>query len=190
MTGAVIRDRRTVIRGHATEPRSTHARPYTALLERLRPIPRGTGPSDRDRLMRASIDVLWNELSPTGVSWIGFYTKPAGREELVLGPCRDKPACSPIGLHGACGRCWRERRPLVVRDVATLGVNYVACDPRDRSEVVVPLLEADGACWGVLDADSHEAGAFDESDARGLTEAMDRLGLTVTPSPAPEPLVL
>lgn len=176
--------------GRVTERRTTPARPYAAVRDRLRALPRATGPADRERVMRASADVLWELLSPTGVSWIGFYTKPAGRDELALGPCRDRPACSPIGLHGACGRCWRERRPLVVRDVAALGANYVACDPRDRSEVVVPLLHPDGSCWGVLDADSHESGAFDGADARGLTEVMEVLGLSATLRPAPEPLIL
>jgi putative methionine-R-sulfoxide reductase with GAF domain len=55
-----------------------------------------------------------------------------------------------------------------VRDVGTLGASYIACDPRDRSEIVVPLVEQDGTCGAVLDLDSHEVGAFDERDDLGL----------------------
>lgn len=127
--------------------------------------------------MRCFVDAAWEALSGSGVSWIGFYL-PDARGGLVLGPRRDKPACSPIGLHGACGRAYLSRRPLVVRDVAELGENYIACDPRDRSEVVIPLLEADGACWGVLDADSHQVAAFDDYDVAGLTAALQAAGLT------------
>ena len=113
--------------------------------------------------MQALVDTLWRPLQETGVSWLGFYL-PGKPGELVLGPRRDKPACSPIGLHGACGRAFLEARPLVVRDVAELGAHYIACDPQDRSEVVIPLMDQQGVCWGVLDLDSHEIGAFDQED--------------------------
>lgn len=132
--------------------------------------------------MTRLVDDLWRAFGEParagGYSWVGFYTKSDDREEMVLGPRRDKPACSPIGLHGMCGFAWRERRAVVVRDVRRLGEHYVACDPRDASEVVVPMLEADGRCWGVLDVDSFEVGAFTTEDARGLAEAAERAGLT------------
>lgn len=140
-------------------------RAYAAIEEKLLAI-KG---SRLDR-MRAAADVLWESLSPTGISWVGFYTASPGDAEMLLGPCRDKPACSPIELHGACGQCWASRRSLVVHDVTVLGEGYIACDPRDRSEVVIPLFD-DGECWGVLDLDSYEVGAFDASDA----EQLDRL---------------
>ena len=132
---------------------------------------------DRVQRMRTAVDALWSALTGTGVSWVGFYVHEGG-DELVLGPMRDKPACSPIGLHGACGQAFRTRRPLVVRDVKELGENYIACDPRDRSEVVVPLLESDGTCWGVLDLDSHDVGSFDDQDAAGLQRVLRATGLT------------
>lgn len=132
--------------------------------------------------MQSVVDVLWSALKTAGVSWVGFYIDQLDQPEdrrLVLGPCRDKPACSPIGLHGACGRALTSRSVLVVRDVKDLGDNYIACDPRDRSEVVVPLLKDDGECWGVLDLDSWEAAAFSERDAEGLRLVLTTAGLTV-----------
>jgi putative methionine-R-sulfoxide reductase with GAF domain len=130
----------------------------------------------RAERMQQVVDLLWEALSGTGVSWIGFYLRQG--EELVLGPRRDKPACSPIGLHGACGQSLLAEKPLVVRDVADLGEGYIACDPRDRSEVVVPLFDEHGECWGVLDADSFDVGAFDDGDASQLTGVLVRAGLT------------
>ncbi len=132
---------------------------------------------DRSTRMQAVVDLLWDALHPTGVSWVGFYLHE-GRDELVLGPRRDKPACSPIGLHGACGQAFRNGSPLVVADVADLGENYVACDPSDRSEVVIPLFEPDGRCWGVLDLDSFDVGSYSQSDTDGLIRVLIASDLT------------
>jgi putative methionine-R-sulfoxide reductase with GAF domain len=139
---------------------------------------------DRDARMQSVVDALWAMMAPTGLSWIGFYlgvpAANAAEAHMILGPRRDKPACSPIGVHGACGRCWLSRKPLVVTDVARLGAGYIACDPRDRSEVVVPCFDAggDGTCWGVLDADSYDVKAFSEDDALGLVAVLEDAGLT------------
>jgi putative methionine-R-sulfoxide reductase with GAF domain len=151
-------------------------RNYTDLLVTLR------AEGDRHERMQSFVDALWPELSRKGISWLGFYLvahDPTRGDEMLLGPRRDKPACSPIGMHGACGRCYLSRRPLVVTDVANLGQGYIACDPRDRSEVVVPLLNADGSCWGVLDVDSFDLGAFAETDVEGLQAVLVAAGLTM-----------
>jgi putative methionine-R-sulfoxide reductase with GAF domain len=87
---------------------------------------------------------------------------------MTLGPRRDKPACSPIGLHGVCGTAALSARTVVVRDVRELGSAYIACDPRDLSEIVVPIRGGDGRVVAVLDIDSHSAGAFDGSDQLAL----------------------
>jgi putative methionine-R-sulfoxide reductase with GAF domain len=134
--------------------------------------------------MRRVVDTMWQHLAPSGVSWLGIYRKVAGADEMVLGPCRDKPACSPIGLHGVCGRGWTTRKSVVVADVAVLGKDYIACDPRDRSEVVVPLFDRAGACWGVLDVDSHEVGCFDAHDAEQLHDLLVQCGLSASPGGA------
>ena len=146
-------------------------RPYQQLAGAVRTS------GERPQIMQAVADALWREFSGTGVSWVGFYIHE-GADELVLGPRQPKPACSPIGLHGACGRAFTTRQPLVVRDVRDLGPNYIACDPRDRSEVVIPLLEPGGRCWGVLDLDSHEVGSFGADDVAGLVEVLRAAGLT------------
>ncbi|MFN0136178.1 MAG: GAF domain-containing protein [Phycisphaerae bacterium] len=133
--------------------------------------------SDRTQRMQATVDAFWAELGAKGVSWIGFYLCD-GADEMTLGPRRDKPACSPIGMHGACGRSFRLRRGILVRDVRTLGANYVACDPRDQAELVIPLFDEGGECWGVLDADSFDVGAFDVDDLRGMEKVLLAAGLT------------
>jgi putative methionine-R-sulfoxide reductase with GAF domain len=109
-------------------------------------------------------------------SWCGFYLIDEGDESMTL-ICREpKPACSPIGVQGMCGRGWRDRKTFIVPDVKVLGENYIACDPRDISELVVPIYDLDGPapqrCIGVFDVDSYERDAFSEQDA---VEAMDLL---------------
>ncbi len=126
--------------------------------------------------MQQVVDALWHALRDTGLSWVGFYVHHQGAE-LLLAARQPKPACSPIGMHGVCGRAFSTRQPVVVQDVSELGPNYIACDPRDRSEVV-PCLNIDGTCWGVLDVDSHEVGAFSEADIIGLQSVLRAAGLT------------
>lgn len=131
--------------------------------------------------MRTVVDALWTDLQSAGVSWIGFYIDhPAEPDDrrLVLGSCRDKPACSPIGLHGVCGKALVTRQVQIVHDVRELGAKYIACDPRDRSEIVIPLLNKETNCWGVLDVDSYEVGAFGDADASGLLGVLRAARLT------------
>lgn len=145
------------------------------------------GPTDA--AMSAFVDAAWAALSPQGVSWIGFYFKDAGADSMSLGHRRDKPACSPIGLHGVCGQGWSKQRSIVVRDVKVLGADYVACDPRDQSEVVVPVFDPSGACTGVLDVDSFDVGAFTQHDATELARLMIAAGLTTSRSGEPAILI-
>ncbi|MEL6259065.1 MAG: GAF domain-containing protein, partial [Pseudomonadota bacterium] len=42
------------------------------------------------------------------------------------------------------------------------------CDSRSNSEIVVPVVDAEGALAAVLDVDSTEYDAFDEVDRVGL----------------------
>lgn len=137
--------------------------------------------------MQRVVDALWDAFGldapaqgspPVQMSWVGFYTETPGADEMILAARRDKPACSPLGLQGCCGRCWSGRRPIVVRDVANMEGGYIACDPKDRSEVVVPLFEKDGTCWGVLDIDSYEVNAFDAHDAAELSAIAEAAGLS------------
>lgn len=101
---------------------------------------------------------------------------------MVLSARRDKPACSPIGVHGACGQSFREESVRLIEDVALLGPNYIACDPRDRSELVMPIYR-NGIRWGVLDADSHEFACFGDADIVGMAGVLWAAGLLLRDLP-------
>lgn len=164
------------------------ARDYAALLDRFPPEPLPLPPELREDRMVHVVDAAWEMLANTGVSWLGFYFKNPHQDTMTLGPRRDKPACSPIELYGVCGRCWYERRPIIVADVRSLGPEYIACDPRDRSEVVIPLLDPRAECYAVLDLDSYDPGAFEVADVIGLTTLLEHAGLSARP-PAPLPII-
>ncbi|MAC20901.1 MAG: hypothetical protein CMJ23_14705 [Phycisphaerae bacterium] len=136
--------------------------------------------SDADPLEHF-VDVAWRHLAPTGVSWLGFYRWDPDPGTLVLSARRDRPACSPIGLHGVCGQALRLGRTRIVDDVLELGSDYVACDARDRSEIVIPANQGSSGIHPanlVLDLDSFEPADFGDQDDAGLRVALDLAGLT------------
>lgn len=163
--------------------------------------------SDLLDAMRAVTTRIWldqqqEDLSPDaspGVSWVGFYASPGfqfiggttaapttitpAHDEMLL-ICREpKPACSPIGLHGKCGHCHLTANAVIVRDISSLsgGVDndgYIACDPNDRSELVIPCLNRAGNVYAVLDLDSYQPHAFNEQDVSQLNTLLLEAGLT------------
>jgi L-methionine (R)-S-oxide reductase len=101
------------------------------------------------------------------LNWAGFYFRAGA--ELVLGPFQGKPACVriPIGS-GVCGTAAARGAAVLVADVHDFP-GHIACDPKSRSELVVPLIE-DGRVTGVLDLDSPLPARFDEQDLEGCKQ--------------------
>ena len=101
------------------------------------------------------------------LNWAGFYFSAGA--ELVLGPFQGKPACVriPIGT-GVCGTAAKRAETVLVRNVHDFP-GHIACDPNSRSELVVPLLDAD-TVLGVLDLDSPLLARFDEIDREGCEQ--------------------
>ena len=97
-----------------------------------------------------------------GFWWTGFYRVQG--EELVLGPFQGPLACSRIKYgRGVCGTAWKEQRTQVVPDVE-LFPGHIACSSASKSEIVVPLFDADGNVTAVLDIDSEHYNTFDDTD--------------------------
>jgi GAF domain-containing protein len=98
--------------------------------------------------------------------WTGFYLLDNG--QLIVGPYQGPLAC--ILLKKNEGVCWaaiNKAEPIIVPDVHKFP-GHIACDPRSRSEIVIPLKKAGGDIYGVLDIDSREADSFDETDLHWL----------------------
>ena len=97
-----------------------------------------------------------------GFWWTGFYR--AAGDELVLGPFQGPVACMHIPFgKGVCGTAWKRNETVVVPDVEQFP-GHIACSSVSRSEIVVPLHDADGSVMAVLDIDSERLATFNEED--------------------------
>ena len=100
--------------------------------------------------------------SEFGFWWTGFYR--VVNDELLLGPFQGPLACVHIGYgRGVCGTAWKERRTQVVPDVEQFP-GHIACSSESRSEIVVPMFDANGNVTAVLDIDSRDLATFDQVD--------------------------
>jgi len=98
--------------------------------------------------------------------WVGFYRLE--KDELLVGPYQGSPACLRIPLSkGVCGKSAAERQTIIVDEVEKFP-DYIACDSKAKSEIVVPVFNQHDELIGVLDVDSQYKGAFDETDKRQL----------------------
>ena len=95
--------------------------------------------------------------------WTGFY-RVDSPEQLVLGPFQGPLACIRIRHgRGVCGTAWATGETLVVPDVEQFP-GHIACSSASRSEIVVPVRNAEGKVTVVLDIDSAELNTFDATD--------------------------
>ena len=100
--------------------------------------------------------------------WVGFYL--VKQDELVLGPFQGPVACTRIPFgKGVCGAAWKEKKALIVPDV-DLFPGHIACSSLSKSEIVIPVLNADRKVVAVLDVDSELLNSFDQVDERFLEE--------------------
>ncbi|MGY3730501.1 GAF domain-containing protein [Lactococcus termiticola] len=114
--------------------------------------------------------LLWDFL-PDSV-FTGFYLYNG--DKLILAPFQGSVSCVEIELgKGVCGQSAAERKTIVVDDV-TKHKNYISCDSRAMSEIVVPLIK-DDKLIGVLDLDSSKVGDYDEEDIKGLEAFAENL---------------
>jgi len=102
-----------------------------------------------------------------GHLWTGFY-RVVGPNLLRVGPYQGTVGCLEIEFgRGVCGTAALERRTIVVPDVERF-TGHITCDPRSKSEIVVPVFDRSKSLIAVLDIDSTRRAAFDQQDADGL----------------------
>lgn len=147
----------------------------------IAPLPAGTTKSERYALLiRQVVALLEGEsdwlpnlgnvaaaiyASLPGLNWAGFYLMRG--DELVLGPFQGQPACVRLKPgRGVCGTAAAQQATQVVEDVAEFP-GHIACDPRSRSEIVVPVV-VEGRTVAVLDLDSSRLANFNAADRAGL----------------------
>lgn len=138
---------------------------YEAFLPQLSALIEGE--TDETAVLANAAAALATEF---GWFWTGFYLVRG--QELLLGPFQGTIACYHIPFgRGVCGSAWQQGKTLVVPDVEAFP-GHIACSSRSRSEIVVPIIDAQGQTRGVLDIDSTELSAFDDTDQRYLEKAV------------------
>ena len=122
-----------------------------------------SGEPDPIANMANAAALIWESLPD--VNWVGFYRNVGG--ELVLGPFQGRPACIRIPFgQGVCGTAAATLEVQRVEDVHAFP-GHIACDTASASELVVPIVGADGELIAVLDIDSPEPARFDVEDEAG-----------------------
>ena len=103
-----------------------------------------------------------------GHLWTGFYRVVEADRLLRVGPYQGTLGCMEIQFgKGVCGAAAAARRTVKVDDVMAFP-GHITCDPRSRSEIVVPVFDRSKNLIAVLDVDSEKLAAFDETDRKGL----------------------
>lgn len=107
-------------------------------------------------------------IAPDKIDWIGLYFRVSwilfeDTTDLILGPfIGESTKHTRIPLNkGFCGLALSEERTVNVPDV-TKKNRHLACNPKTRSEIVIPLLDSEGEFIAELDIDSNTLNTFDE----------------------------
>ena len=119
--------------------------------------------------------LIWETLPD--LNWAGFYRNVGG--ELVLGPFQGRAACIriPFGT-GVCGAAAATLQVQRIDDVHAFP-GHIACDAASNSEIVLPIVGADGELIAVLDLDSPRHARFTEEDEAGLVRLIEILAKAI-----------
>jgi L-methionine (R)-S-oxide reductase len=103
--------------------------------------------------------------------WTGYYMLQNG--EMTVNVYQGPVACQILEKNkGVCWAAFNKKETVVVEDVHQFP-GHIACDSRSNSEIVVPFKNPEGEVIGVLDVDSKEKAAFDQTDARWLEKILE-----------------
>jgi GAF domain-containing protein len=128
---------------------------------------------DRISRMATIASVLYHKMNT--YYWVGFYRLIRG--QLIIGPYQGTLACQVLPKDtGVCWALVNRKETVIVGDVHQFA-GHIACDPRSRSEIVVPCKDKRGKIFAVLDIDSDRLNAFDEADAACLEKIVKLLNV-------------
>ena len=118
------------------------------------------------------VAVIYNELA---FFWVGIYLLRDQR--LIVGPYQGPVACIELPYNkGVCWHAIRENKTVIVPDVNKFK-DHISCNSRSKSEIVIPIRNADNNIIGVLDIDSDKLNDFNETDRYYLEKYVELLKL-------------
>lgn len=135
---------------------------YDRIIDQLAELFKKT--SDSDARMATICALLYHKFPKN--FWVGFYFLKNGGLTVK---CYQGPlACQVLAKDkGVCWASINRRESVIVPDVE-LFPGHIACDSRSRSEIVVPVKDAEGTVLGVLDIDSDKLDSYCETDRSAL----------------------
>ena len=106
----------------------------------------------------------------------GNYKLNSNNEILEVGPYISDIIATPIIEFGkgVCGETWERRETMIINNVLECK-NYIACDDVTKSEIVIPLMNKNNECIGVLDIDSTEFDSFSNEDKVNYESLLSKL---------------
>ena len=103
--------------------------------------------------------------------WTGFY-RVVAPNLLKIGPYQGGHGCLTIPFsRGVCGACARTGQVQNVPDVEAFD-GHIACSSSTKSELVLPVFNAQGQLLGVFDIDSDTPAAFTAADEAWLVSLL------------------
>ena len=103
--------------------------------------------------------------------WTGFYRLI--NDELIVCCYQGSVACLVLEKNkGVCWAAFDKKKTIIVADVHEFP-NYIACDSRSKSEIVVPIKDKSGNIVAVLDVDSKTLDSFNEIDTKYLEQIVE-----------------
>jgi len=106
-----------------------------------------------------------------GWLWVGIYF--VKNSELILGPFQGPIACTRIQLgRGVSGTSWHKKETVIVSNVDEFP-DHIICNAASKSEIVIPVFNAQGEVALMLDVDSDQRNDFDKIDEEYLTKIIN-----------------
>jgi GAF domain-containing protein len=106
-----------------------------------------------------------------GWLWVGVYF--VKNSELILGPFQGPIACTRIQLgRGVSGTSWNNKETIIVPNVDEFP-DHIICNAASKSEIVIPVFDAQGEVSLILDVDSDTLNDFDKIDKEYLTKIIN-----------------
>lgn len=145
----------------------------------LRSVTRKTAYAQLEKETRVLLEGITDEIAgmttiaallhhSLGFLWTGFYRVVKPGALLRVGPYQGSLGCLEIEFgRGVCGTAAATGKTVIVADVLEFP-GHISCDPRSRSEIVVPVFSRSRELIAVLDVDSEDVGTFGEDDREGL----------------------
>ncbi len=127
------------------------------------------GINDETEVFRTAAEMI--DGFSEGFNWTGFYLMKDGILEVgpYIGP--QTPHTRIELSNGVCGAAAREKKSIIVPDVAA-DERFLACSLTTRSEIVVPLKFED-QIMGEIDIDSNQPSFFSPQDQEMLERIAD-----------------